>query len=140
MKWRNLEETLNPQPLASKVINQRLLRWIDAADRASQLGLPRPTFVTEDGGPIFPADGTEEELWWLADVKRKEDKRGDEDGPPESEEEEAEHDEVAVEPDALTEDSDPLSGGSDLELAPSQTVVLPTTDSQPHQPSLAWRR
>ena len=82
IKWRSIHETLNPQPLAFDVI-RRLLAWIDRCDEASQQGLPRPEFKAEDGSRIFPAEGSDEEMWWLTDVKRKE-KSGDEDGPPDS--------------------------------------------------------
>ena len=88
IKWRSLEETLNPQPVAFDVI-RKLLQYIDRRDQASKANLPRPRFCAEDGSsPIFPPEGDEFELWWLTDVKRKEkgeDEQGDEDGPPESE-------------------------------------------------------
>ena len=42
----------------------KLLRWIAAVDLASQQeGAPRPEFVAEDGSPIFPSPGDEDELW-----------------------------------------------------------------------------
>ena len=51
------------QPVASKVLH-KLLRWIEAVDLASQQeGAPRPEFVAEDGSPIFPSPGDEDELW-----------------------------------------------------------------------------
>ena len=82
MKWRSLEETLNPQPVAFDVI-RKLLQWIDRCDHASQQNAPSPPVCAEDGGPIFPLEGDEDKLWWLTDVKRKEkgeDAKADEDG------------------------------------------------------------
>ena len=52
----------NPQPIAAEVL-QRVLSWIDAVDWASQRDDPRPPFLAEDGGPIFPVEGDENELW-----------------------------------------------------------------------------
>ena len=71
IKWRSLEETLNPQPVAFDVI-RKLLQYIDRCDEASKTNLPRPRFCAEDGSPIFPPEGEKFELWWLTDVKRKE--------------------------------------------------------------------
>ena len=71
IKWRSLEETLNPQPVAFDVI-RKLLQWIDRCDEASKSNLPPPRFCAEDGSPIFPPEGDEDALWWLTDVKRKE--------------------------------------------------------------------
>ena len=79
VKWRTLEETLNPQPLAAAAI-KNLLGWIDRADLSSQRGAPRPDFSTPEGDSIFP-DGP----WWLTELQTRvpatEDMRGDEDGP-----------------------------------------------------------
>ena len=142
INWRGLADTLNPQPVAFEVI-RKLLAWIDGCDEASQRGLPAPCFRTENGGPIFPLESSDEELWWLTDLKRKEDKtdeKGDEDGPLSSEsdwqDEEAEEQKPA---DALTSDSDPDSPRDDPGL-PSQGVILPVRyDSQnTATPSLGW--
>ena len=86
VKARPLEYVLQPQPEASAII-AKLLHWIDSADLASQVGASRPIFATCDGDPIFPHD---DDLWWLTDVARfklaEERAKGDEDGPPSSEE------------------------------------------------------
>ena len=75
MKHRTLDETLNPQLVASRVL-MRLLSCIDRVDVASQDGSPRPAFLGDDGLPIFPADGDPDERWWLTELsKRKEDER-----------------------------------------------------------------
>ena len=128
IKWRSLEETLNPQPVAFNVI-RKLLQYIDRCDEASKTNLPRPRFCTEDGSPIFPPEGDEFELWWLTDVKRKEkgddEQKGDEDGPPESEatdEGEEDKEKNAAE---LTSDSDPDSEPGDHEPSSQQGVILP---------------
>ncbi len=75
MRHRTLQETLSPQPVASRVL-MRLLSWIDRVDVASQDGSPRPAFLGEDGSPIFPADGDPDERWWLTELSmRKADER-----------------------------------------------------------------
>ena len=48
IKWRSLEETLNPQPVAFDVI-RKLLQYIDRCDEASKTNLPPPRFCAEDG-------------------------------------------------------------------------------------------
>ena len=108
--WRDLREILVPQKHAAKVIH-RLLCWIDRVDEASMTGDPQPAFQREDGGPIFPLEGDEDEKWWLTDVQRKEPEPppGDDDGPLSSEEEH-----VSDDGEALVEDEDP---SSDEELA-----------------------
>ena len=68
LKFRTLSECLDAQPEASMVF-RRLLEWIDRCDYASQNGLPKPTFETPDGKPIFPED--EDDAWWLTDVSRR---------------------------------------------------------------------
>ena len=140
IKWRSLAQTLNPQPLAFAVI-KRVLDWIDRCDQASQRNLPAPPFRADDGGPIFPAEGSEDECWWLTDVKRTDDKKaekGDEDGPPDSESD-AQDGEDPKAADALTTDSDPDSPRSDRGEPLSQTVVLPVRfDSRPATPYNAW--
>ena len=82
LKFRTVSECLNPQPDA-QVVFRRLLDWIDRCDVASQSGLPKPTFETLDGEPIFPED--EDDAWWLTDVSKRvaaeEQVNGDEDGP-----------------------------------------------------------
>ena len=130
IKWRSLEETLNPQPVAFDVI-RKLLQWIDRCDEASKTNLPPPRFCAEDGSsPIFPPEGDEDELWWLTDVKRKEkgdEQKGDEDGPPSSESEAVDEGEADAQKNAadLTSDSDPDSQRSDHEPHSQQGVVLP---------------
>ena len=114
--WRCLAATLNPQPVAFGVI-RRLLGWIDRCDETSQRNLPAPPFRAEDDSLIFPPEGSEEELWWLTDVKRKEAdvKKPDEDGPPSSESDAQDGVDEQKDVDALTEDSDPDSPRNDQE-------------------------
>ena len=88
-KHRSLEEILDPQPMAQKVI-QKLLGWIDKVDLSSQAGLPKPPFEDENGDSIFPPEGHEDALWYLTDLsrtKREEElaRQADEDGPGEDE-------------------------------------------------------
>ncbi len=84
---KTLEETLCPQPIASRTL-LKLLKWIDRVDEASKLGAERPTFEDPDGdGFIFPPTGHPDERWWLTEVSiRMEEaklaQRADEDGPP----------------------------------------------------------
>lgn len=141
IKWRSLAATLNPQPLAFAVI-RRLLDWIDRCDQASQRNLPAPRFRADDGGPIFPAEGSEDECWWLMDVKRKDDKKaekGDEDGPPDSGSKAQDNGEDPKAADALTTDSDPDSPRSDWGEPLLQTEVLPVRyDSRSCAPWKAW--
>ena len=145
IKWRSLEETLNPQPVAFDVI-RKLLQYIDRCDEASKSNLPAPRFCAEDGSPIFPPEGDEFELWWLTDVKRREkgedEQKGDEDGPPSSDSEAADEGEADKEKKAadLTSDSDPDSQRSDHEPNSQQGVILPVRfDSQTtHTPYRAW--
>ena len=145
IKWRSLEETLNPQPVAFDVI-RKLLRYIDRCDENSKSNLPAPRFCAEDGSPIFPPEGDEFELWWLTDVKRKEkcedDQKGDEDGPPSSEEEAADEGGEDQEKKAaeLTSDSDPDSERSSQEPS-SQGVILPVRfdrSQSTHTPCCIW--
>ena len=126
INWRSLAATLNPQPVAFGVI-RRLLGWIDRCDEASQRNLPTPPFRAEDDSPIFPPEGSEEELWWLTDVKRKaeDEKKPDEDGPPSSESDAQEGVDEQKAADALTEDSDPDSPRSDQEPLSQGGVILP---------------
>ena len=75
MKHKTLEETLNPQPAASRVLT-KLLGWIDRVDLASQGDLPRPPFLDDHGSSIFPAEGESDERWWLTELSRhKEDEK-----------------------------------------------------------------
>ena len=140
IKWRSLADTLNPQPVAFDVI-RKLLRWIDRCDEASQHGLPAPCFKAEDGGPLFPPEGSEDELWWLNDVKRKdgEKEKADEDGPPDSESDAQDEGADAKKAAELTEDSDPDSPRSDQETQ-SQGVILPVRyDSRSTRtPDMRW--
>ena len=81
--------------------------------------------------PHLPPEGDKFELWWLTDVKRKEkgedEQKGDEDGPPDSEDEALDEGEADKENNAadLTSDSDPDSQRSDHEPNSQQGVVLP---------------
>ena len=144
IRWRSLQETLDPQPIANVVI-RRLLTWMDSCDAASQRGWPRPAFVAEDG-PIFPPEGTDEEFWWLTDVGSKAaDKKqgGDEDGPADSDEEASDEDDRPKGIDEFLTDSDPDSPRSDQEHSQSQpTVVLPVASERQTRraPWVAWRR
>eukprot|EP00973_Karenia_brevis_P014233 1937095-Karenia_brevis.AAC.1 len=65
IKHRTLQETIDPQPIMSGVI-ERLLAWIDREDKALFAGQPSPPFQTLRGESIFPEDGEE---WWLTDVQ-----------------------------------------------------------------------
>ena len=127
VRLRSLAEVLDPQPEAKRVYAD-LLDWIERADRASQLGLPRPPFTTAAGGNIFP-----EEEWWLTAHQRRAreaqqqeaqgaEQQGDEDGPVSEEEEPADH---------MATDSDPLSDGSGDEADRAGLG---------RAPDLAWRR
>ena len=142
IKWRSLAETLNPQPVAFDVIS-KLLKWIDRCDEASQRNSRPPPLCAEDGSGIFPEEGSEDELWFLTDVKRKQEAdkpKGDEDGPPSSDSD-AQDDEGAQGRKAaeLTEDSDPDSPRSEPEPQ-SQGVILPVRhDSQnTRTPDMMW--
>ena len=144
IRWRDLDSTLNPQPVAFDVI-RGVLVWIDRCDEASKEGRPKPDFCSEDGSHIFPPEGSEDELWWLTDVVKRTDateEKGDEDGPPDSEEEEAEEEDRGQEPkapDALTSDSDPESD-QETPSSQSQTVILPVrADTKLRAPFVAWR-
>ena len=64
LKARTLAEILNPQPRTTEVL-QRLLAWIDRADRASQAQVEPPVFETAEGNPIFPTEDDDE--WWLTE-------------------------------------------------------------------------
>ena len=75
MKHKTLQEALNPQPAANRVL-MKLLGWIDRVDIASTEGSSRPAFATETGSNIFPANGDADERWWLTELsKRKADER-----------------------------------------------------------------
>ena len=78
MVHRSLDECLNPQPIASKVL-LKLLQWIDRVDICSQkTGVSRPEFVADDGSQIFPPEGDPDERWWLTELSgRKEGQRID---------------------------------------------------------------
>ena len=128
VRLRSLAEVLDPQPEAKRVYAD-LLDWIERADRASQLGLPRPPFTTTSNGDIFP-----EEEWWLTvhQLRAREaqeqagsqgaELQGDEDGPVSEEDEPADH---------LASDSDPMSDGSGEEADRAGLG---------RAPHLAWRR
>ena len=115
-----------------------MLAWIDRCDEASQQCLPKPEFTAEDGSPIWPPEDSDEAMWWLTMVKRKE-KTGDEDGPPDSESSD-EASEEQKQPYELTSDSDPDSPRSDMDApSQSQTVVLPVAADSQRAPFVAWR-
>ena len=69
MTHKTLDEILNPQPIAGRVL-LRLLDYIDRVDRASQDGSPRPKFIGDDGEPIFSPPGHPDELCWLTELSR----------------------------------------------------------------------
>ena len=56
-----LTRSTHPIPVGAFDVIRTLLDWIDRADEASQLGLPKPPFAAEDGTPIFPPEGSEDE-------------------------------------------------------------------------------
>ena len=105
VKHRTLAEILDPQPKCSAVLH-KLLAWIDDCDLASQSGRPKPECVDENGQDIVPTD--DDNLWWLTEMsaRKKVDEgdraKADEDGPPESE------DEVSQKND-LTDDEESMS-------------------------------
>ena len=127
VKWRKLEEVLNPQPEAQRVMH-KLLDWIERVDKASTTGAPRPAFVTIDGGPIFPED--EEHKWWLTDLQNRKEPEpqppADEDGPPSSAGEHVSDDDMMVDDeDPATEDEANHSGmcaQEDVERRPASFV------------------
>lgn len=83
---------LNPQPRCSEVLKE-LLSWIDRVDYTSQGAESRPPCQRPDGTPIFPEEGSENDLWWLTEISRRQKPEeeqkipegGDESGPPSSE-------------------------------------------------------
>ena len=101
---------------------KELLSWIDRVDRASQVpGSPRPPCRRLDGTPIFPEEGSENDLWWLSEIakrKRPEDEEqkhpegGDEDGPVTSEAEAEREKEDADETDDTDESSSSSKGAT----------------------------
>ncbi len=60
-------------------------------DEAARRGLERPAFQDLGTGElIFPAEGDEDDQWWLTELSRRKNaerlaREADEDGPPESE-------------------------------------------------------
>ncbi len=133
---KTLEETLCPQPIASKTL-LKLLRWIDRVDEASKTGAARPAFEDLEGdGYIFPPDGHPDERWWLTEVSiRMEEaklaQQADEDGPPsetddsglDSDENNFEHiDEKDLGKEVLADSSDEEERTQDSNRAP----LLPT--------------
>ena len=98
---------------------------MDRCDIASQHGLPKPTFETPDGEPIFPED--EDDAWWLTDVSKRvasEDKtKADEDGPA------TDDDEVEQERKEVSDD-DPSSAGEEIAAS----------SSNQHVPVVAWSK
>ena len=97
--------------------------WIDRADQASQAGLPKPEFETEEGGHIFPEG---DEPWWLTDVSRRaqpeEEAQGDEDGPASD---------MDIEEDQRVEVTD--SEASEPGVGGARSL------SSAHEPMVAWR-
>ena len=107
-----------------------LLEWIDRVDFASQRGMAPPPFQTLDGDAIFPP---QEQLWWLTElqIETDEDAKGDEDGPP------SDDDDEAHAPDALTSDGDPLSEPELSSREPATASVVGAVI--PHNPIPSWR-
>ena len=65
LRLKSLENVLNPQAETAEVLRS-LLAWIDAADLASQKGLPAPPAVRGDSTSLFP-----EGEWWLTDLQKR---------------------------------------------------------------------
>ena len=152
MTHKTLDEILNPQPIAGRVL-LRLLDYIDRVDRASQDGSPRPKFIGDDGEPIFPPSGHPDEFWWLTELsKRKTEERMArdellEEGADESEQEVSEEDIVKDKKDCDDDDTDPFSDDdSDLSdtmpTTASSSQVGPTLPlrSGPHESQSSFRR
>ena len=103
-----------------------MLDRIDRCDVASQHGLPKPTFETPDGEPIFPED--EDDAWWLTDVSKRvasEDKvKADEDGPATDDEGVDKGEEKEVPDDDPSSDADEVAASS----------------SNQHVPVVAWSK
>ena len=81
LKLRALEEMLNPQPEAAKVLHG-LLDWIGRADEASQRGEAAPPPTGLDGKSLFPGSD-----WWLTDIERRQLDQQKEIAPDDAEEE-----------------------------------------------------
>ena len=63
-----LVKVLDPQPRCSEVLKE-LLSWIDRVD--ARPDGKRPACIREDGTPIFPEEGSENDLWWLAELSKR---------------------------------------------------------------------
>lgn len=122
LRFRTLEQCLDPQPDALAVI-KRLLDWIDRCDWASLYeDAPQPPFCTSDGEPIFPQEGIK---WWLTELSQRKAEEeaatvppgGDEDGPPSECAEDEEGDSDVIHPELPAEDDDFFSDECD-ELPP----------------------
>lgn len=141
---RTLEEILNPQKCAMKVIC-RVLDWMDRVDEAASQGLPKPPLEGRDGQPLFPQD---DDPWWLTDVQKRQATEGEkpeinlqdilEDGPlmeDNAPDKMADLLNRAKDAEDWTEDSDATSSGPDdadapvvsLETAMRQRDILGTT-------------
>ena len=137
VKWRDLDEILNPQPRAQQVVH-KLLGWIERVDRASQTGAPRPAFETVDHESIFPED--DEDKWWLTDVQNRKEPAAtqapaDEDGPASSE---GEH---VSDEDKMVSDEDPMSDDECEHAAlGSQEDIVAETQRPSFVPRAHWPR
>ena len=80
---RTRAEVLNPQPRCTEVLRE-LLAWIDRVDYASQHAEPKPECLSADGANIFPAEGSENDLWWLTELSRR--KQPEQEKPPDGDE------------------------------------------------------
>ena len=126
------------QPVAGMVL-LRLLDYIDRVDRASQDGLPRPAFLSDNGDPIFPPLGHPDELWWLTELSRRkteEQMARDElleEGADESDDEEASEEDIVKDKDCDDDDTDVFS---DDESDPCDTLLSTSSSSNPGPPRL----
>ena len=138
MTHKTLEEILNPQPVAGRVL-LKLLDYIDRVDRASQDGSPRPRFVGADGEPIFPPSGHPDELWWLTELSRRKTEermaRDEllEEGADESDDEEASEEDIVKDKDCDDDDTDVFS---EYESDPGDTLLSASSSSNAGQPRL----
>ena len=153
MTHKTLNEILNPQPIAGRVL-LRLLDYIDRVDRASQDGSPRPKFMGDDGEPIFPLSGHPDELWWLTELSRRKTEariaREEllEEGADESDDEEISEEDVVKDKKDCDDDetdvfSDEVSDSGDTmftEASSSQVGPRLPLKSGPHESQSSFRR
>jgi len=139
MTHKTLEEILNPQPVAGRVL-LKLLDYIDRVDRASKDGSPRPKFLGDDREPIFPPSGHPDELWWLTELSRRKTEermaRDEllEEGADESDNEEVSEDDIVK--DKKDCDDDDTDVFSEDESDPSDTLLSASSSSNAGQPRL----